>query len=180
MLRDHGQSKKYYHDIEGYNGRLDALQAGVLSVKLRHLPTWNEQRSQAARTYDALFGDAGNDCVLPGVPAWSRPVWHLYVVRVAERDALQKHLTAAGIGTGIHYPIPLHLSTAYDGLQLRKGAFPVAERAAAEVLSLPMFPGLSAECQNRVVTEVRRFLEDRRSAAHAAKEIPAPLCVGPA
>ena len=141
MLRDHGQSKKYDHDIEGYNGRLDALQAGVLSVKLRHLPTWNEQRSQAARTYDALFADAGNDCVLPGVPAWSRPVWHLYVVRVAERDALQKQLTAAGIGTGIHYPIPLHLSTAYDGLQPPQRRLPGGRAGSRRGPVAPDVPG---------------------------------------
>jgi len=165
MRRDHGQSKKYYHDIEGYNGRLDAIQAGLLSVKLRHLSAWNAQRNESAQIYNGLFASAGEEGMIPGVPEWSKPVWHLYVVRVSEREALQKQLAAAGIGTGIHYPIPLHLSTAYEALGFRAGDFPVAERAADEILSLPMFPGLSADSQRRVSTEVLRFLAERRSAA---------------
>src|SRR3989454_152986 len=154
MLRDHGQSCKYFHDIEGYNGRLDAMQAGVLRVKLRHLAKWNEQRRERARGYDEFFADAEGTVILPHVPSWSRPVYHLYVVRVADREQLQKDLAAAGIGTGIHYPIPLHLAKAYDVLGFRPGDFPVAEEAAAHVLSLPMFPELSLEQQRRVVSVV--------------------------
>src|SRR5882672_3541968 len=101
LLRDHGQSRKYFHDNEGYNGRLDAIQAGLLLVKLRHLAKWNEQRRQVASRYDELFADADGMLVVPHVPSWSRPVYHLYVVRVPDRDALQKSLAAAGIGTGI-------------------------------------------------------------------------------
>src|SRR5947199_197925 len=108
MLRDHGQSRKYFHDIEGYNGRLDAIQAGLLRVKLRHLAKWNEQRRERARDYDELFANAEGAVVLPHVPIWSRPVYHLYVVRVSDREQLQMGLTAAGIGTGIHYPVPVH------------------------------------------------------------------------
>src|SRR2546427_12471623 len=119
MLRDHGQSKKYIHDIEGYNGRLDALQAGLLRVKLRHLAKWNEQRRELARAYDELFAQAAETGVAPHVPAWSRPGYHLYVVRVADRERLQQDLAAAGIGTGIHYPIPLHLVKAYEALGFR-------------------------------------------------------------
>jgi dTDP-4-amino-4,6-dideoxygalactose transaminase len=152
MLRDHGQSKKYFHDIEGYNGRLDAIQAGLLHVKLRHLAKWNEQRREVARTYDELFAGAQTTVGLPHVPSWSRPVYHLYVVRVADRERVQAALTAAGIGTGIHYPVPLHLVKAYEALGFRAGDFPVSEQAAAEVLSLPMFPGLSPEQQERVAT----------------------------
>src|SRR5438128_3227513 len=152
MLRDHGQSRKYFHDMEGYNGRLDAMQAGVLRVKLRHLAKWNEQRRERARGYDEFFADAEGTVILPHVPSWSRPVYHLYVVRVADREPLQKDLAAAGIGTGIHYPIPLHLAKAYEVLGFRPGDFPVAEQAASQVLSLPMFPGLSLEQQERVVT----------------------------
>ena len=152
MLRDHGQSKKYFHDMEGYNGRLDAIQAGVLRVKLRHLANWNEQRREGARGYDELLADAEEMVILPHVPSWSRPVYHLYVVRVADREPLQTDLAAAGIGTGIHYPIPLHLAKAYEALGFRRGDFPVAEQAASQVLSLPMFPGLSLEQQERVVT----------------------------
>jgi dTDP-4-amino-4,6-dideoxygalactose transaminase len=154
LLRDHGQSRKYIHAIEGYNGRLDAIQAGVLRVKLRRLAAWNEQRRQAARHYDEVFA-GGEGCVdAPYVPEWSRPVYHLYVVRVSNRAAVQKHMTAAGIGTGLHYPVPLHLSTAYESMGFRQGDFPVAEQAAAEVLSLPMYPGLSRDSQSRVAREL--------------------------
>src|SRR5438132_6253734 len=163
MLRDHGQSRKYFHDIEGYNGRLDAIQAGILRVKLRHLAKWNEQRRERARGYDELFADAEGTVILPHVPSWSRPVYHLYVVRVADRELLQTDLAAAGIGTGIHYPIPLHLAKAYEALGFRRGDFPVAEQAASQVLSLPMFPGLSLEQQRRIVTEVLQSMPVRGS-----------------
>src|SRR6185436_16665216 len=153
LLRDHGQSKKYFHDIEGYNGRLDALQAGVLNVKLPRLATWNDQRRACAEAYRELLTD-GAATILPHVPRWSRPVHHLYVVRVADRDRVQAHLSAAGIGTGIHYPVPLHLCEAYKDLSFRAGDFPVAEQAASEVLSLPMFPGLSLDSQRRVAAEL--------------------------
>jgi dTDP-4-amino-4,6-dideoxygalactose transaminase len=154
MLRDHGQSMKYVHDIEGYNGRLDAIQAGFLRVKLRHLTKWNDERRERAREYDELFEGTSEMVTVPHVPAWSRPVYHLYVVRVGNRDQLQKDLGSAEIGSGIHYPIPLHLAKAYEGLGWRSGDFPVAETAARHVLSLPMFPGLSPAQQRRVVTEV--------------------------
>ena len=156
MLREHGQSKKYFHDFEGYNGRLDSIQAGLLAVKLRHLVKWNDQRRQSARTYDALLTAAKAETGIapPHVPEWSRPVYHLYVVRAEERERMQNALGAAGIGTGIHYPVALHLSPAYERLGFRIGDFPIAERAAAEVLSLPMFPGLSTESQQRVVEGV--------------------------
>jgi dTDP-4-amino-4,6-dideoxygalactose transaminase len=155
MLRDHGQSKKYFHDIEGYNGRLDAVQAGILKAKLSHLAKWNEQRRDHARLYDELLGDA-EGIVLTHTPPWSRPVYHLYVIRVADRDRVQAELAAAGIGTGIHYPIPLHLAKPYEGLGFRPGDFPVSEQAASQVLSLPMFPGLSVEQQERVAACVIR------------------------
>jgi dTDP-4-amino-4,6-dideoxygalactose transaminase len=145
---------KYIHDIEGYNGRLDAIQAAFLGVKLRHLPKWNDQRRERAREYDELFEGTAEVVTVPHVPSWSRPVYHLYVVRVADRDQLQKDLAAAGIGTGIHYPIPLHLAKAYESLGFRPGDFPVAEDATSHVLSLPMFPELSPAQQRRVVTEV--------------------------
>jgi dTDP-4-amino-4,6-dideoxygalactose transaminase len=150
MLREHGSAKKYFHDIEGYNGRLDAIQAGLLHVKLRRLPEWTEQRRAAARRYDELFANAGGALVAPYVPSWSRPVYHLYVVLTQDREKLQQACMAAGIGTGIHYPVPLHLSPAYASLGFRKGDFPITERAAATMLSLPMFPTLTAEAQRRV------------------------------
>src|SRR5690242_5054754 len=156
LLRDHGQSKKYFHDIEGYNGRLHAIQAGFLRVKLCHLKTWNAQRRDIAERYGKLFAGAEAAVTLPYQPEWSRSVFHLYVVQVADRMQLQKKLDEAGIGTGIHYPVALHLTKAYEGLGLRKGDFPVTEKAASHILSLPMFPNLTARQQERVVAEILR------------------------
>ena len=158
LLRDHGQAKKYYHDIEGYNGRLDAIQAGFLSVKLRHLNKWNGQRRDIAHRYNTLFSGTEEGVALPHEPEWSRSVCHLYVLRVADRIRIQKWLDEAGISTGIHYPIALHLTKAYEGLGFRLGEFPVAEKAASQVLSLPMFPELTSRQQERVVTEVLKSL----------------------
>jgi dTDP-4-amino-4,6-dideoxygalactose transaminase len=167
MLRDHGQSRKYFHDIEGYNGRLDAIQAGILRVKLRRLTAWNERRRERAGGYGELFADAEQSVTLPFVPSWSRPVYHLYVVRVPDRDRLQHDLAAAGIATGVHYPIPLHLSTAYADLGFRAGSFPAAERAAMEVLSLPMYPHLEHQQQQRIVQKVIESISGRRVSAQA-------------
>ena len=155
MLRDHGQSKKYYHDIEGYNGRLDSIQAGILSAKLKHLGEWNRKRAEAARHYDRLLSNV-DGVVRPYSPDWARAVHHLYVVRVRDREGLQKHLAEAKIGTGIHYPVPLHLQKAYAGLGYGRGDFPVTEKIAPEIVSLPMFPQLSAEQRERVVGEIAR------------------------
>jgi len=159
MLRDHGQSKKYYHDIEGYNGRLDSIQAGILSAKLKHLGEWNRKRAEAARHYDRLLSNV-DGVVRPYCPDWARAVYHLYVVRVRDRDGLQKHLAEAKIGTGIHYPVPLHLQKAYAGLRNGRGDFPVTEKIAPEIVSLPMFPQLSAEQRERVVGEITGFLQN--------------------
>jgi dTDP-4-amino-4,6-dideoxygalactose transaminase len=156
-LRDHGQSRKYHHDVEGYNGRLDAIQAGVLSAKLAKLPDWNQQRRERAGEYGRLFGDASG-VIAPHEPHWSRAVWHLYVIRVEDRDGLIAHLSHGGIGTGIHYPIPLHLQPAYKSLGYQIGDFPITERVSAEIVSLPMFPNLSIDQQRVVVDEVLRFV----------------------
>jgi dTDP-4-amino-4,6-dideoxygalactose transaminase len=152
MLRDHGQSEKYCHQIEGYNGRLDSIQAGLLRVKLPCLTKWNEQRRERARIYERLFAEADGTVVYPNEPSWSRPVYHLYVVRVANRWQLQRDLASAGIGTGVHYPIPLHLAKPYRAMGFRTGDFPNAELIASQVLSLPMFPHLSSDQQKRVAT----------------------------
>jgi dTDP-4-amino-4,6-dideoxygalactose transaminase len=157
MLRDHGQSKKYYHQIEGYNGRLDAIQAGILRVKLRHLADWNEKRRAAAARYNELFAGLEGRAIPPFEPPWSKAVYHLYVVRVQNRDGLMKRLGAAGIGTGIHYPVPLHLQEAYESLRYQQGDFPITERVSRDIVSLPMFPHLAAEQQFRVVTEMMNF-----------------------
>jgi dTDP-4-amino-4,6-dideoxygalactose transaminase len=157
MLRDHGQAKKYYHDIEGYNGRLDAIQAGFLHAKLPHLATWNDKRRQNAETYQQLFSTA-KGIVIPFEPLFSRSVYHLYVIRVREREKLQQFLTERGIGTGIHYPIPLHLQNAYRDLGYHEGDFPVAELTSREILSLPMFPGLTRNEQEHVVESITEHL----------------------
>jgi dTDP-4-amino-4,6-dideoxygalactose transaminase len=165
ILRDHGQEQKYYHQIEGYNGRLDALQAGFLTTKLHHLAEWNRKRQEVANRYDQAF--AGIDGVVtPFYPDSARPVYHLYVIRVRHRDALQKHLAQCGIGTGIHYPVPLHLQKAYRHLQYSAGSFPICERVASEILSLPMYPQLHSDQIRRVVREVEAFVSSRRARAN--------------
>ena len=154
MIRDHGQSKKYYHDIEGYNGRLDAMQAGFLSVKLKKLSKWNELRQTNARKYNELL--SGIDGVTtPYEPEWCKAVYHLYVIRTKQRDELQAFLAKNNIFTGLHYPVPLHLQKAYLHMGLSQGDFPVAEQAAAEILSLPMFPGLTEPQMQYVVENIR-------------------------
>jgi dTDP-4-amino-4,6-dideoxygalactose transaminase len=156
MLRDHGQAQKYYHDIEGYNGRLDAIQAGLLSAKLAHLGKWNTQRRDRAAEYNRVL--ARSEAVrIPYEPTWSRAVYHLYVIRTDDREEMMNHLKRAGIGTGIHYPIPLHLQKAYASLNYSLGDFPAAERAAAEIISLPMFPQLTARQQALVAEEILAF-----------------------
>ena len=156
MLRDHGQSKKYYHDIEGYNGRMDALQAGILSIKLKQLDGWNQARRNHAALYRKLFSSAaGVRCF--AAPENQRSSYHLFVIRVAQRDALIDVLAAEGIGTGIHYPIPLHLQKAYRALGYCSGSFPVAERLAGEILSLPMYPQLETNHIESVASIVCNF-----------------------
>ncbi len=155
-LRDHGQAKKYYHDMEGYNGRLDAIQAGFLHAKLPHLEGWNAQRRERAAEYGKLL--AGNAAIgMPHEPEWSRGVFHLYVIRTADREGLMGYLKAAGIGSAIHYPIPLHLQQAYAEMGYAKGSFPAAERVAEEIVSLPMYPQLRPEQVARVAAEVLAF-----------------------
>src|SRR5271157_4066000 len=157
MLRDHGQAEKYYHDLEGYNGRLDAIQAGILSVKLAHLATWNSQRRDNAENYRQLLSSV-DGLILPFEPLRSKAIYHLYVVRVQDRREIQKSLAADGIGTGIHYPIPLHLQKAYRSLGYEEGDFPVCEKVASEILSLPMYPGLGPTEQEIVVQTMKEHL----------------------
>lgn len=164
MIRDHGQAKKYYHEVEGYNGRLDAIQAGILHVKLQHLAEWNGQRRERAAEYKKLFEAAGNTVNPPYEPSWSRAVYHLYVVRTDDREGLMAFMKEQNIGTGIHYPIPLHLQKAYQHLGYREGDFPICETVAREIVSLPMFPQLRPEQQQRVVQAVAEFLENKVTA----------------
>jgi dTDP-4-amino-4,6-dideoxygalactose transaminase len=154
MLRDHGQAHKYYHDIEGYNGRLDSIQAGLLHVKLAHLAGWNQLRRERAADYNRLL--AGNEAVVcPYEPSWSRAVYHLYVIRTQDRDGLMKQLKEAGIATGIHYPVPLHMQKAYASLHYGATDLPVASRVAAEIVSIPMFPQITTQQQAKVVEHIR-------------------------
>jgi dTDP-4-amino-4,6-dideoxygalactose transaminase/acetyltransferase-like isoleucine patch superfamily enzyme len=156
MLRDHGQVKKYYHDVEGYNGRLDAIQAGILHTKLPYLEKWNAKRRERAADYSQLL--AKDEALsLPYEPSWSKAVYHLYVVRTADREGLISHLKEARIGSAIHYPIPLHLQKAYRSLNYSSGEFPVTEKVSSEIVSLPMFPQLTEAQQARVVREIRKF-----------------------
>src|SRR5580698_6032553 len=170
MLRDHGQAKKYFHDIEGYNGRLDAMQAGMLHVKLAHLAKWNAQRRERAAEYARLLSASPNAVTPMYEPSLSRAVYHLYVVRTEDREGMMSHLKTAGIGTGIHYPVPLHLQKAYSSLNYHRGDFPVVEKIAAEIVSLPMFPHITADQQAHVVKEVVHFARLSRRPKETARE----------
>lgn len=152
-LRNWGQKVKYVHTEKGYNSRLDTVQAAILRVKLRRLTAWNEERRRVAGRYTELLTGAG--LKLPLVAPWANPVWHLYVVQTAHRARLQAALDEAQIAHGIHYPVPIHLQEAYRDLLRPIGSFPVAESAAARLLSLPMFPELAEEEIQRVVQCVR-------------------------
>jgi dTDP-4-amino-4,6-dideoxygalactose transaminase len=157
MIRDHGSPRKYTHELPGLNSRLDSLQAVVLSAKLGRLAAWNAARREAAARYDALLAPLP-EVTRPRTLAGNEHVWHLYVVRVPDRDRVLAELLAAGIGAGIHYPVPIHLTPAFAGLGYRRGAFPAAEQAAAELLTLPLFPGITEEQQERVATELAAAL----------------------
>ena len=154
MMRDHGSPRKYEHAIFGVNSRLDTLQAVVLSAKLRRLEGWNAARRAAAARYDEMLRDC-EAVIRPRTLDGNVHVWHLYVVRVPNRDAVLKELHASGIGAGIHYPVPVHLTEAFAGLGYAEGAFPVAEKSAAEIISLPLFPEITADQQEFVISALR-------------------------
>jgi dTDP-4-amino-4,6-dideoxygalactose transaminase len=166
MIRDHGQNKKYHHLMEGYNGRLDALQAALLRVKLPFLKEWNEKRRGAAATYNKLLAVAEN-IKTPYEPSWSRAVYHLYVVVCAHgRDELKEHLAERNIGTGLHYPIPVHLQKGYAHLGYGPGNLPASEEMAQRILSLPMYPQLRKEQQEEVIEAVLQFCAAQTAAAN--------------
>ncbi len=159
MMRDHGQSDKHVHVVEGSNERLDSLQAAVLGVKLGCLDGWNEERRSLAGKYDRSLAGLPVSTCPPGPE--SRHVYHLYVIKTVKRDALQEFLKSKGVGTAIHYPTPIHLQPAYEHLGHRRGDFPVAERWAGEILSLPMFVGLRDEEVDYVASAVSEFFRNR-------------------
>ncbi len=159
MLRDHGQSEKHVHAVEGSNERLDSIQAAFLNVKLAHLDDWNAERRALAAEYDRLLAGLPVSTCPPGPE--SRHVYHLYVIKTEKRDALQEFLKSKGVGTAIHYPTPIHFQPAYAHLGYRRGDFPVAERWAGEILSLPMFVGLTDEEVGYVASCVAEFFRAR-------------------
>src|SRR5947199_2849194 len=157
-LREHGQAQKYYHDIEGYNGRLDALQAAFLRIKLRYLDQWNQARRSIAARYREHLSEASEVRIVAETPG-SSSVYHLFVIRVPQRDRLREFLQRRGIGTGLHYPLPLHQQVAYRHLQLPNGGFPVAETAAQEIVSLPMFPEMQPDQVDYVAEALAEFFK---------------------
>jgi dTDP-4-amino-4,6-dideoxygalactose transaminase len=156
MLRDHGAERRYYHELVGWNSRLDELQAAILRAKLPHLQRWNAQRRSHASLYEALLD--GSPVITPVTAGGNCHVYHLYVVRVPRRDELRAWLQEHGVGTGIHYPVPIHLQRAYSDLGYQRGDLPVTERVADEILSLPMFPELQREQIAYVADAVRAFV----------------------
>ena len=155
VLRNYGSRVKYVNEVQGFNSRLDPIQAAVLRVKLKHLDTWNARRAVIAARYNTALASAG--MVLPTVPQWANPAWHLYVIRSKKREDLRQHLVDSGIGTLIHYPIPPHLQQAYSSMGYKSGSFPIAESIANEVLSLPMGPQLALEGQNKAISALLEF-----------------------
>jgi dTDP-4-amino-4,6-dideoxygalactose transaminase len=154
LLRDWGQQSKYHHVLPGYNYRMDGIQGAVLNVKMRYIEAWTEARREVAARYDRLLGRAGHQ--RPAPPADCRHVYHVYAVLVRERDAVQRALDAAGIGTGIHYPIPVHLQEAYADLGYRRGDLPVTEMIAEQFLSLPIYAELNMDQAEEVVAALDR------------------------
>jgi dTDP-4-amino-4,6-dideoxygalactose transaminase len=158
-LRDWGQDRKYHHVLRGYNYRMEGFQGAILRVKLRHLEHWTKERRAVVAMYDALLRDC--DVETPTEMPWAHHVYHVYTLRTDERDAMQAALQAEGIQTGIHYPVPVHLQPAYADLGYQVGAFPCAEAAAEQVLSLPLYPELSSQAVEEVVGAVKRAVANR-------------------
>jgi dTDP-4-amino-4,6-dideoxygalactose transaminase len=155
LLRNYGQKTRYHHAIKGFNSRLDEIQAAILRVKLKHLDGWNKKRREIAGKYDVLL--KGSDVIPPKAASYSNHIYHLYVIRTKKRDELQEHLKKNGINTIIHYPIPIHLQEAYADLGIKKGSLEISEKAAGEILSLPIFPELTDEEIETVAAKVKSF-----------------------
>lgn len=160
MLRNLGMHVKYHHEIKGFNHRLDTMQAAVLRVKLGHLDNWNAARRQVARQYDDRLADL--PVVTPFTADWAEHIYHLYVIRTENRDALQNYLKQAGIASGLHYPIPIHLQPAYQELDYQEGDFPITEQYAKEILSLPMYPELTSDAVDYVANTIKTYLKESR------------------
>ena len=163
MLRDWGQDRKYHHQLRGFNYRMEGFQGAILRVKLRHLERWTEARRKVVNLYNELLADSGVET--PAEMPWGRHVYHVYTLRADDRDGLQASLLAEGIQTGIHYPVPAHLQPAYADLGYGRGAFPHAETAAEQVLSLPLYPELSAQAVAEVAGAVKKAIANRTQTA---------------
>ncbi|MEW6382158.1 MAG: DegT/DnrJ/EryC1/StrS family aminotransferase [bacterium] len=161
LIHDHGARIRYHHHVIGHNYRMEGIQGAVLSVKLNYINSWTEKRRENANLYGELLKDVV-EVAIPKIKPGRTHSFHLYVVRVKERDALMKYLTDHGISTGLHYPVPLHLQKAYAHLGYRRGDFPMAEKMAGEILSLPMYPELTKEQINYVVNQIKNFFGKRR------------------
>lgn len=155
-FRDHGQKKKYYHDMIGWNDRMDGIQGAVLSAKLKYLEAWNEARRCHARLYNELLGGL-DGIIVPHEPDYARHIYHIYAIRARHREILMSALAEQDIHCGIHYPVPVHLQEAYHFLGLKKGSFPVAEMCAEELVSLPMYPELTPEQIEYVGRQIERL-----------------------
>ncbi len=156
MFRDHGQAKKYYHGIIGWNARLDGIQGAVLNVKLKYLNNWNDARRKHGKDYTAGLSSV-KDVIVPLEADYARHVYHIYAIRVKDRDKLMAYLGEKGVSCGIHYPVPLHLQEAYSFLQKGEGSFPIAEKCASQYLSLPMFAELTDEQVSYVVEQIKGY-----------------------
>lgn len=159
-LRNYGSKVKYFNEVKGYNSRLDELHAAFLRVKLGHLDAWNARRVAAASAYLEALRDLP-DLILPHVPEWASPIWHIFTVRHPRRDELQEYLKNMGVGTLIHYPVPPHLSGAYSDLGMQAGRFPIAEEIASTILSLPMGPHLNGDDIEYVTSMIREFIHGK-------------------
>lgn len=160
LLRNYGSPQKYVHEVRGFNRRLDTIQAAVLRVKLPHLDDWNAKRRELANRYCEKLSELGDRVKVPHTAPYAEPVYHLFVIRVPERDDLARHLADEGVSTQVHYPIPVHLQAAYAGLGHTEGSFPLSERAAKEILSLPIYPELDIDQVDRIVEATGRILEE--------------------
>jgi dTDP-4-amino-4,6-dideoxygalactose transaminase len=157
-LRDHGQIRKYHHAMVGWNGRMDGIQGAVLQIKLRHLDKGNMLRRSHAGRYDAALQQV-EEIIIPFCPSDLTPVYHIYAIRVQNRDEVMDSLARKGIGSGVHYPVPIHLQEAYRSLGYGPGSFPIAEKCAAEFVSLPMFPELTSEQLDYVIQGIKEAVE---------------------
>ena len=177
ILRDHGQIQKYHHTMVGWNARMDGIQAAVLRVKLRHLERGNELRRSHAAQYDRAL-EGVEELAIPFEAAYARHVYHIYAIRVQRRDDVIRLLSEMGIACGIHYPVPVHLQIAYQSLGYEAGAFPIAEQAARQFISLPMFPELTPEQVGTVaeaVKEVVATLNAQRSTLNVQRTLAAEI-----